>query len=120
GKAIKEIKKAIEEEKISVEEIEERCKKILRAKYWCGLDKKQEIVTRNLFKEINSKESDVLNERLAEASITVLKNDNNFLPLKGTDSLRILVVSFGIETEHALCSTLKNYCYAEHFTLSHK
>lgn len=118
-KAIEEINRAIKEGKITQSEIDERCKKILRAKYWCGLNQKQEIVTRNMWKEINSKQSEELNEKLAQATITLLKNENNFLPLKGTDSLRLLEISFGVEEVNTLGNTLKNYAYVEHVGVSH-
>lgn len=119
AKAMEEINKAIQEGKITQLEIDERCKKILKAKYWCGLNVKQEIVTRNLYKELNTKQSDDLNEKLAEASITLLKNENNFLPLRGTDSLRIIEISFGVEETNTLGNTLKNYAYVEHLGLAH-
>lgn len=117
-KALEEINRAIKEGKITQSEIDERCKKILKAKYWCGLNQKQEIVTRNMWKEINSKQSEELNEKLAQASLTLLKNENNFLPLKGTDSLRLLEISFGVEEVNTLGNTLKNYAYLEHAGLS--
>ena len=118
-KAMDEINKAIKEGKITQAEIDEHCKKILKAKYWCGLNVKQEVVTRNLAKEINSKQSEELNEKLAQAAITLLKNENGFLPLKGTDSLRIVEVSFGVEETNTLGNTLKNYAYVEHVGLAH-
>jgi len=119
AKAMDEINKAIKEGKISQEEIDERCKKILKAKYWCGLNVKQEIATRNLFKEINTKQSEELNDKLAEASITLLKNEKNFLPLRGTDSIRIVELSLGVEETNTLGNTLKNYAYVEHVGLTH-
>ncbi len=118
-KAIGEINKAINEGKISRDEIDERCKKILKAKYWCGLNVKPEIVTRNLYKELNTKAGEDLNYQLAEASITLLKNENNFLPLKKLDSLKIAEVSFGVEEENSLYTTIKNYAYVEHIGLAH-
>lgn len=118
-KAFEEIKKAVKEGKISQEEIDEHCKKILQAKYWCGLHIKPEIVTRNLYKDLNTKESEALNDRLAEAAVTLLKNDNGFLPLKRTDSLKIAEVSFGVEEKNTLYTTLKEYGYTEHIGLSH-
>lgn len=119
AKAIEEINKAIVDGKISREEVDARCKKILKAKYWCGLNAKQEIVTRNLFKELNTKQSDDLNARLAEASVTLLKNENNFLPLKITDSLKIVEISFGIEEENTLFTTLNKSVSIEHIGLAH-
>lgn len=119
GKAVDEITKAIKDSLITQEEIDERCKKILKAKYWCGLNKKQEIVTRNITKELNTPESEILIDKLAEASLTLLRNENNFLPLKGADTLRILEVSIGVEEANVLGTTLKNFTYVEHFGLAH-
>lgn len=118
-KAIDEINKAITEGKINRSDVEDRCKKILMAKYWCGLNIKPEIVTRNLHKELNTKAGEELNYKLAEASITLLKNENDFLPIKKSDSLKVVEVSFGVEEENSLYTTIKNYSYIEHIGLSH-
>lgn len=118
-KAIQEITKAILDGKISRDEVNEKCKRVLEGKFWCGLNKKQEIVTRNLYKDLNSKESLTLNDELAEAAITVLKNENSFLPIKEIDSLKIITVSFGVEESNTLFQTLKDYSYIEHVGLSH-
>ena len=118
-KAIEEINKAVKAGKISREEIDEHCKKILRSKYRLGLNKKQEISTRNLFKELNSDKSYELNEKLATAAITLLKNESNFLPLRSLDSTRIVEVSFGIDEENSLYTSFKNYAYVEHVGLKH-
>ena len=118
-KAITEINKAIAEGKISQQEIDARCKKILQAKFWCGLNTNTQIITRNLYKELNTKESTDLNDKLAQASITLLKNDNNFLPLKQNDSLKVVEISIGVEEENTLYKTLKNYMYVEHVGLKH-
>lgn len=119
GKAIDEINKAVKERKISRDEIDAHCKKILKAKYWCGLHQPQEIVTRNLYKELNTPESSELNDKLATAALTLLKNENDFLPLKNTDNLRIAEVSFGIEEPNTLFNTLKEYTYVDHIGLKH-
>jgi beta-N-acetylhexosaminidase len=36
---------------------------------------------KNLYEDLNTKESFVMNTKLAEASVTLLKNDNSLLPL---------------------------------------
>lgn len=119
AKAIDEINKAVKDGKIERSEIDSRCKKILAAKYWCGLYVQPEIVTRNLFKELNTKESIEINDKLAEAAITVLKNENNFLPLQTTDSLKIVEVSIGLEEQNTLYTTLKEYTEITHVGLKH-
>lgn len=118
-KAIEEIKKAIADGKIKQEEIDERCKKILKAKYWCGLRGKEEIVTRNLYKDLNTQAGFDVNEKLASAAITLLKNENNFLPVNNTDSIRFVEVSFGLEEKNSLFNTLAEYTYVEHAGLKH-
>lgn len=118
-KAIEVIEAAIAKGEITQDEIDARCKKILQAKYWCGLNVKPEIVTRNIHKELNTKESVELNERLGRAVITVLKNDNNFLPLRNTDTIKIAEVSFGDEEKNAMFDILKTSAYVQHFGLKH-
>jgi beta-glucosidase-like glycosyl hydrolase/CubicO group peptidase (beta-lactamase class C family) len=118
-RAIVEIRKAIAEGRISQDEVDGHCKRILQAKYWCGLNTKPEIVTRNLYKDLNTKESAALNDKLAEAAITLLKNENGFLPLRGGDSLKIVEISFGVEEPNTLGNILKNYAYVEHVGLAH-
>lgn len=119
AKAIEEINKAIKDGQITQAEIDEHCKKILQAKYWCGLHQKPEIVTRHLFKELNTPQSAELNDKLAQASVTLLKNEEGFLPLKNTDSLKIVEVSFGLEEQNTLFTTLKEYTNVEHVGLKH-
>lgn len=120
AKGIDAIELAIKNGEITQEEIDNRCKKILKAKFWCGLNEKQEIVSRNIFKDLNTKESFVLNEKLARAAVTVLKNDNNFLPLRNTDTLKIAEVAFGNEAPNGLNDALKNASYVEHYGLTHE
>lgn len=119
-KAIEEVSKAIKDGRISQQEIDERCKKILKAKYWCGLHQKPEIVTRNLHKDLNTKEGAALNDKLAAAAVTLLKNENDFLPLKLNSTLKIAEVSLGVEDKNDLYNTLKEYARIEHIGLSHK
>jgi beta-glucosidase-like glycosyl hydrolase len=119
AKAITQINKAISEGKIKRETIDERCKKILKAKFWCGLNTRAQITTRNLYQDLNSKVSEALNDELAQAAITLLKNDERFLPLKKLDNLKIVEVSFGTEEKNALCSTLNEFSFVEHVAITH-
>ncbi len=119
GKAITVIEKSMENGEITKEEIEERCRKILKAKYWCGLNKKQEIPSRNIFKDLNTKQSAELIDRLARAAVTLLKNENNFLPLRYTDTLKIAAISLGGEVKSSVFDVVKNAAYIEPITVPH-
>jgi beta-N-acetylhexosaminidase len=118
-KALEEIKKAIEAGTIKQEEIDAHCKKVLKAKYWCGLNNKQRVHLKNLYEELNTRESDALNTKLAEATMTLLKNDKHLLPLKNLAGLKIAEVSIGMEEENVFSKSLLNYAPVKHFGIEH-
>lgn len=118
-KALDEIKKAIAAGTIKQEEIDAHCKKILKAKYWCGLNEPHGVRTKNLYEELNTRESDALNTKLAEATMTLLKNDKHLLPLKNLDTLKIAEVSIGIEEENTFSKSVLNYAPVKHFGIEH-
>lgn len=79
------ILQAIEEGKITKEEVDDRVRKILKAKYWAGLHENKPITTADLLERINSPATELLVEKLYAASITVVSNKDNVLPLKHLD-----------------------------------
>ena len=116
--AIIEIKKAIDSCEISWKEINERCYKILKAKEWVGLNHLKPIDTRNLYDDLNSVKSQVLNKKLYEAAMTLLTNNNNLIPLKRLDTLHIASLSIGDKQVNTFQRTLDNYTTVAHFNLS--
>lgn len=117
GNGITQIKNAIAKGEISQEDIDARCKKILKAKYWCGLNHKQPVYTKNLYKDLNTKESKIINTKLAEAAVTLLKNEQDILPVKRFDTLKIAEVSLGDTQENDFSKTLDKYTTIKHFKL---
>lgn len=76
--------------------IEERCKKILAYKYAFGLTSRpQPISMKGLSDSINSPEADALLRKLAAASITVVKNKADVLPIGNLADARISLVNIG-------------------------
>jgi beta-N-acetylhexosaminidase len=76
------IVKAVEEGAISKEQIDSSVRRILQVKTWLDLDKKR-LVNLNQLKEEASPESHRdLAKKIAERSITLVKDTNNYLPLK--------------------------------------
>lgn len=73
---------AIASGKISAEEVETHCRRVLRYKYYLGLSKYTPIDRNNLSERINSVGADDLLRRLAEGAITVIRNEHNILPLR--------------------------------------
>ncbi|TND08922.1 MAG: beta-glucosidase-like glycosyl hydrolase [Bacteroidetes bacterium] len=99
AKSILMIKEAIKAGKITQEEIDARCKKILLVKQWAGLNQYKPVKTKNLIQDLNQPSSDWLNRQLAEASVTLVQNNDNLLPLMRPDTLKIAAVSVGDKDE---------------------
>ncbi|MBA3900854.1 MAG: serine hydrolase, partial [Bacteroidetes bacterium] len=116
--AIREIKKAIERGEITQEAIDFRCKKILIAKQWCGLNKYQPIKIKKLYEDLNSVDSEVINRKLTEASLTLLNNKNQLLPLMRLDTLKIASLLIGSKDLNEFQKTLDNYTQVDHFFIS--
>ena len=114
--AIDKIKEAIKSKKISQKEIDRRCKKILLAKKWMGLDSIKQIDCRNLVERINNSEVEFVNRKLIENSLTLLQNYDKLLPLDYLDTLKIASVSIGENSEY-FTSMLSNYASIRHFTI---
>jgi beta-N-acetylhexosaminidase len=115
SKAISEIKKAIQERKISAREIDDRCRKVLAIKYWAGLSRTKFVNAKNIYDELNTASAKLLNRELIEASITVLKNENNVIPIRELDKVRLASVSFGRKEVTAFQRTLSLYTRVDHF-----
>ncbi|MEI6490016.1 MAG: glycoside hydrolase family 3 N-terminal domain-containing protein [Bacteroidota bacterium] len=115
--AIKKIKAAIDSGLISQTEIDERCLKILKAKDWSGLSRYSKIKTKNLYKDLNPISADVLNRKLTEASLTLLQNKNDIIPIQHLDSVKIASLSLGYKDITIFQQTLSNYAEIRHFGL---
>jgi beta-N-acetylhexosaminidase len=92
-RAIKLVRKAIRQDRIPMERIDESVKKILYAKYWAGLHKADTIVTQNVLADVTRKESLTLVQQLADASMTVLRGKVNIQSLK--KDMRTVIISIG-------------------------
>ncbi|RYU97441.1 glycoside hydrolase family 3 N-terminal domain-containing protein [Emticicia agri] len=114
--AIAAIKKAIENKEISMEEIDFRVKRILMAKSWVGLDRYKPIKIENLIKDLNTTNSDVLNRQFAEASITLVKNEEGILPVKDLTK-KIAVVSIDASQATTFQKMAANYTAVDNFMI---
>lgn len=117
AKAIGEIKNAVDKGIISQKEIDTRARKVLAAKQWVKLNQYQPLPLTDLLEDINSPEALLLERKLTEASLTVLKNEGDILPLKRLDSLKIMSISIGTDAITKFQKTLGLYTKVDHFTL---
>lgn len=119
-RAIKEIKEAIADGQLSQAEIDRRCKRMLAAKQWVGLDKYKPIDLRNLYEDLNPPEADSTNRALAEASLTLLLNKKNMIPVRQRKKTTIATLSFGAIRPTAYQRQLKKRYQTTDFVISRK
>lgn len=127
--AIQKIKKAIKQKKLSWDEINRRVERVLMAKYLYGLSSWKPIETNNLVNDLNAK-TEAMKLLIANKSITLLRNENNLLPLsaatmtfmnKATNEERkIAYVAVGVTTENAMTKKMRDELKADVFYFSYK
>ncbi|WP_262248768.1 glycoside hydrolase family 3 protein [Parapedobacter soli] len=76
GRAIDMVLQAIKQGRLSQDDIDSRVKKVLAAKYWLGLNDLQPVQLTNLYHDLNRRQTETLNQRLADASVTLLQSDS--------------------------------------------
>ena len=116
-KAISKIKRAVAKGKISILDVDKRCRKILETKEKLGLNKFQDVVIENIYEDINNSKAKYLNQKLYEAAITIVKSENSILPLQKLDTLKIASVSIGCEEESGFQKIMNNYAEIDNFTM---
>ena len=111
---------AVQQGIISQEFIDQKVRKILRAKYWAGLNHYKPIELNNLAGDLNSSEAHRLKEELCEQSVTVVENQGNLLPLNRLDTLRLASVAIGADPNNVFQKTLNQYAPFQTISLRDK
>ena len=119
-RAIKAIKAAIERGDLTQEEIDRRCKRVLAAKQWVGLDKYAPIDLHNLYEDLNTAAADSTNRAIAEAALTLLNNRKGMLPVQQKRKLRIATVAVGAKRTTVFQREIKDIATTTDFIISRK
>ncbi len=120
GKAIEYIKNAVDKKKISEKEITRRVKKVIQLKKWLDLDQFEPLSTENLIAQLNTDQSKLVRRKLVENAMTLLKNEDDLLPIQGLSKLKLASVSIGVKEKSPFQKMLGNYAAVDDFTLSAK
>jgi len=107
--AIEKFRKAYNDTVLSESRLAFSVKKILAYKYRIGLNKYKPIDLKNLYAELNGHEYDDLNYQLYEQAETVLKNDNNILPIADLENEKIAYVKIGDDDGSNYIKVLEKY-----------
>lgn len=115
---IKAIKKAVREKKLTWNDIDEKVRKVLVAKYILGLNNMQQVNTTDLTKDLNVSVNPLC-ERVAEEAITLLRlKDDNLMPL--AKNKKIAFVGVGIDSANTIAGLLKTNAVADCFYFDYK
>ena len=93
--SLKYIKQYIKEGKISLNDIDEKVKKILRAKYKLALHLYRETPVQNIRKEVNNNKALALKSKLVENALTLVRNKDAHIPFKEIDTREIATLAIG-------------------------
>ncbi len=104
-KAFDEIKKAYRQGIISDKRLEKSVKKILMAKYWANLHRWKPAVGKGF---LPSLQDSLLNQEAFESAITLIKNENNILPVKNV-AQKIAFVALGDASSDTFFQYLNKY-----------
>lgn len=115
---IRRIKEAIDQGEISEEMLRERCRKVLMYKYKAGLNNFKDVETKGLIEDLSDPQTELLNRTLFEQTVTIVKNDNNLIPLSRLDTLRIASVSSGHGKVTPFQERLNDYAPVTNFFLA--
>ena len=118
GKSIGIIRKKIRQGEISWDRVEESCKKILAAKYWAGLNRFQPMVTDHLHEDLHLNEYKMTQSRLVQASLTLVRNKADLIPLRQMDTLKLATVAIGSTNKNEFQEYIDLYLPATHFNIS--
>ncbi|MGV3538530.1 MAG: glycoside hydrolase family 3 N-terminal domain-containing protein, partial [Rufibacter sp.] len=116
-KALASIKAAIKSGRLSQKEIDRRCKKMLAAKHWVGLHQYQPIKLENLYQDLHTSRANETLRRLAEGSLTLLRNKGSILPLEHKKRRKIASLAVGASKTTTFQQRLKGQLPAKEFFL---
>ncbi len=109
GAAIKQIKKALKNKTLSEARIEESVRKILNAKYWCGLQNYKPIQLDNVVNDLNTIEDKILHHTLIKNAITLVQNEHIIFPIRDLVKNKIAYIKLGDADNTTFINRLGDY-----------
>lgn len=106
--AVESVKTALLNGRLTYEWLDYKVKKILKAKSWVGLDHYVPVNRENLVQDLNSYQSEFINEKLSASAITLIKNEGDILPLPD-EAQKIVLLSLNNDSELPLADMIRNY-----------
>lgn len=115
--AIESLSQALIDGRISEIQLERACKMVLAAKLWAISGSDRNLSSKGVFSKINSASARVLKSELTAASLTVLRNSEEIIPIKDLGIKKIASVSIGRNTLSIFQNRLAKYTKIDAYTL---
>src|SRR5690606_7256703 len=117
--AVQSLMNAYRNNTFSEERLQHSVKKILLSKYKVGLHTYKPVDPNYIFEDLNSVRHKVLNQKLIEDAITVVKNEQSILPIKDLNNTKIAYVKFGDEDGAPFLEQLRKYTTVDAIKAEH-
>ncbi len=107
--AVKKIKNALNNNLFSEERLNQSVQKILKAKYWVGLNNSKPIKEEGIRDDIITTKDKLLYRSLMKEAITLVKDNDATLPIRDLSKAKIAYVKLGDSDHLNFTNTLKKY-----------
>ncbi len=111
------IKDYIKSGLLTWEQVEQSCKKVLTAKYWCGLNNYAPIELNNLYEDLNSYDNEFLIQQVIKKAIVVARDDDKIIPIQNPEQYKIASINVGSSGLSEFQLQLGNYFKADYFAI---
>jgi len=118
SKTIEAVKRAILSKDISVDAIDLRCRKVLELKRLAGLNKTVIVKRENLYTDLNPSAYRMTLRNIVQQSVTVIRNEDQLVPLQRLDTLKIATLSFGDGNVTEFQNSLERYTQTDNLFIS--
>ncbi len=115
--AIKSMAKVTKKEKMLAERLDQSVRKILSVKYDARLWQNKFIDTDNLISRLHTPEAELLKLKLAEAAVTVARNDVELVPIQKIEDRSFVSVSLGEGDNNEFTHFLSKYNGFTHYAI---
>ncbi len=115
--AVNAIRQARDSALIPQELIDQKCRTMLNLKFKAGLNHLTPVSLIHLLEDLNSVNSEVLARKIFRNSITLVKNENQLIPVNFLDRRKIAVVFIGDTTLQPFQEMISRYVPVKHFSL---
>lgn len=117
GRAIESIMAALENGTLTMSSIDERCRRVLAAKFWAGLSDPVRVDTDRISEELFTPAMKAFTRELYTSALTLLENRDNIIPVRRVESLKIASLGVNIKETSLFQQTLGKYTNIDHYTV---